>query len=601
MTVSSEKQYAVRLIKDTAQIVDIIGEHVDLKRAGVNLKGRCPFHAEKTPSFVVNPDRQSFHCFGCGEGGDVFSFMMKYHRLTFPEALKELAQRYNIELPDSDYSTADQAQAEKRQKLFSINSRAAESYHEFLLHEPAAAVARAYLRERGVPDEAVLKYKLGFAPDRWDFLCNRCTSAGLALEEVEAAGLVVKRDRGGYYDRFRSRLLFPIYDMTGKVVGFGGRIIGAGEPKYLNSPETLIYNKGRILFGLYHHRDAIRGIRRAVVVEGNFDLISLAIHGVDYCAAPLGTALTNSQIRVLKGYADEVILLFDGDAAGLKAAMRSVPIFLAEQVQARIVVLPAGHDPDTFIREHGKQALEERLDKAMPLPEFVLENLVQQYGLTMEGKGRILKELQPLVASTDNNPLQRSVLISRFADRLQLDVKQLADGFNTSSRPEARTVAVERPVKMNLPGKQKQLLEFLIIHPDFLPQFMESGIEEVLVEPTARTILGHLRTMNTAGGRSTAEMLLDVLPDGAERSFVTSLLISAPTYGEEEENSLSADMAAEQLAWLKKMKLKSEIEALSSQIQAAKRMKDDELLLALSSKKIAINKILNASPTGDEG
>jgi len=595
MTVSAAQQNTVRLVKDAAQIVDIIGEHVALKRTGVNLKGRCPFHAEKTPSFIVNPDRQSFHCFGCGEGGDVFTFLMKYHRLTFPEALKELARRYHIELPASGFQARDQAQAEKRQTLFAINRQAAESYHEYLLRDPAAAPARSYLAQRGVPQEAIEKYKLGYAPDRWDFLIKQCSRVNLALEDVAEAGLVVKRDRGGYYDRFRNRVLFPIYELTGRVVGFGGRILGTGEPKYLNSPETPIFNKSRTLFGLYQHRESIRRLKQAVIVEGNFDLLSLAIHGIDYGVAPLGTALTPAQVRTIKGYVDEVLLLFDGDDAGLKAAMRTVPIFLAEQVQARVAILPAGHDPDTFIMEYGRPALEKYLADAVPLPEFVFEQLLEKYGLTMEGKGRILKELQPLVESVADDPLQRSVLISRFCDRLELDVQQVEDAFRTAGRPGSQARPGGPVTEVTLPQKQKLLLEFLIIHPEFLEKFIDAGIEEVLDAPLAENILAALKKIDPIVGRPAPEMLLDILPDGVERTFVTRLLIAAQNYGAEQEDVLLDEVAAEQLAWLHRLRLKKEIEAISREIETATVAKDDRLLLELSRKKIELNRALNAS------
>jgi DNA primase len=600
MTVSAVQQNTVQLVKDAAQIVDIIAEHVALKRAGANLKGCCPFHAEKTPSFIVSPERQSFHCFGCGEGGDVFTFMMKYHRLTFPETLKELARRYHIELPASGFQARDQARAEKRQTLFAINQLAAKYYHEYLLQDPAADPARAYLAQRGIPPETIERYKLGYAPDRWDFFINQCRRANIALEDADEAGLVVKRDRGGYYDRFRDRVLFPIYELTGKVVGFGGRILGPGEPKYLNSPETPIFNKSRTLFGLYQNRESIRRLKRAVIVEGNFDLLSLAVHGIDNGVAPLGTALTPAQVRTVKGYVDEVILLFDGDEAGLKAAMRTVPIFLAEQVQARVVTLPAGHDPDTFIREYGRPALEKHLADALPLPEFVFEQLVEKHGLTMEGKGRILKELQPLVESVADDPLQRSVLISRFCDRLALDVHQVEEGFRAAGRPEPSRRPAVPITEVTLPQKQKHLLEFLIIHPEFLEKFLDAGIEEVLDAPLAGKILAALKKIEPTVGRPVPEMLLDILPDGVERSFVTRLLIAAQTYGAEQDDVLLAEVAAEQLAWLHGQRLSKEIDTINREIEAATEAKDDRLLLELSSKKSELNRALKASLTGGE-
>jgi DNA primase len=294
-----------------------------------------------------------------------------------------------------------------------------------------------------------------------------------------------------------------------------------------------------------------------------------------------------------------VILLFDGDAAGLQAAMRGVPIFLAEQVQARVAILPTGHDPDTFVAEFGRQALEKYLEDAIPLPEFVLEQLLEKHGLSIEGKGRILRELQPLVESVGNNPLQRSVLISRFCDRLQLDVKQVEEGFKAASRSGPQQRPLESKSEVTLPQKQKHLLEFLIIHPEFLQQFVDNGITEVLDAPVARNILDYLKKIDPAAGQAGPEMLLDILPEGAERTFVTRLLISAQTYGEEED-VLLAEVAAEQLAWLNRVRIKKEIEILSREIQAAIKAQDDGLLLELSRKKIELNRALSASQTGDD-
>lgn len=425
MTSSFEYKDAVQRVKEAAQIVDIIGECVSLKRAGINLKGLCPFHAEKTPSFMVNPARQSFHCFGCGEGGDVFSFMMKYYNLTFPETLKQLAQRYHITLPEKQFTTEDQARAEKRQKLFDANERAARMYHEYLLKHEGAAPAREYLKKREISPEMISKFMLGYAPDGWDFLSSKVARSSITLAEAEEAGLLVRKDRGGFYDRFRDRVLFPIFDLTGRIVGFGGRILGQGEPKYLNSPETLIFDKGRLLFGLFQHRDVIRKTREAVVVEGNFDLLALATFGVDNVVAPLGTALTQPQIRLLKGYADEVILLFDGDEAGIRAAMRAIPLFLTEQVAARVALLPAGHDPDSYIRAHGRDGLQKKLLAALPMLEFAFERLKDQHGLSMAGKGKILADLEPLIEASGSSPFQLSVLISEFSNKLGLNPDQV--------------------------------------------------------------------------------------------------------------------------------------------------------------------------------
>ena len=604
MTSSIEQKDAVQRVKDAAQLVDIIGECVSLKRAGANMKGLCPFHAEKTPSFMVNPARQSFHCFGCGEGGDVFSFMMKYYNLTFPETLEQLAQRYQITLPEKRFSAEDSAKAEKRQKLFDANERAARLYHEYLLNHSGAAGARAYLEKREISGEMIKRFTLGFAPAGWDFLSSKVAKSSITLAEAEDAGLLVRKERGGFYDRFRDRILFPIADLTGRIVGFGGRILGEGEPKYLNTPETLIFEKSRLLFGLYQHRDAIRKKRKAVIVEGNFDLLSLASHGVDNVVAPLGTALTQAQIRLLKGYADEVILLFDGDAAGINAAMRSVPLFLAEQVAARVALLPSMHDPDTYIRAHGKDGLEKYLAAALPILEYAFEHLKDKHGMSMTGKGKILEELEPLITASGSSPFQQSVLISEFSNKLGLDTAQVMQGFKTAARkkkhdrppPAGAGEAPKAPVE--LPRKQAQLLEFLIFHPSYFRRFLEAGIEDILVEGAARTILAVLQKLHEENELTGPEQLMKAIPEGPERAYVSRLLISSHLL-EQDDSDVVKKMAEEMLVWLVRYRFKKEIEQLSADIRMAQQKQDQQQLDELLRRKAELNRHLATMHSGE--
>jgi DNA primase len=602
MTSSFEQKDAVQRVKDAAQITDIIGECVSLKRAGANMKGLCPFHAEKTPSFMVNPARQSFHCFGCGEGGDVFSFMMKYYNLTFFETLKELAQRYQITLPERHSSAEDGGKAEKRQKLFDANERAALMYHEYLLNNPGGSLARDYLKKRAITGEMISTFKLGYAPAGWNFLSNKVAKSSITLEEAEEAGLLVRKERGGFYDRFRDRILFPISELTGRVVGFGGRILGEGEPKYLNTPETLIFDKSRILFGLFQHRDAIRKTRQAVVVEGNFDLLALASYGIDNVVAPLGTALTQPQIRLLKGYTDEVVLLFDGDEAGIKAAMRAVPLFLAEQVAARVALLPATHDPDTYIRAHGKDGLEKYLVSALPTLEFAFKHLQNKHGMSMTGKGKILEELEPLIQASESSPFQQSVLISEFSNKLGLDPDQVMQGFKAAGRKKSRErpgginvgPAKKEPAKtdIQLPRKQAQLLEFLIFYPRYLKRFLEAGIGDILVDSPASNILDALQKLTAENEAVGPEQLMENLQEGPERSYVSRLLISSPFLRQDEQEELIDEMAEEVLIWLVRYRFKKEIRQLSEEIQNAQQNQDHKQLEELLLRKAALNKHL---------
>ena len=608
MTSSFEQQDAVQRVKDAAQIVDIIGECVSLKRAGSNMKGLCPFHGEKTPSFTVNPVRQSFHCFGCGEGGDVLSFMMKYYNLTFPETIKQLAQRYQITLPEQQFTSDDKKKAEKRQKLFDANERATRVYHEYLLNNPEAAQARDYLTKREIPQEKIIDFQLGYAPESWDFLSNKVSKSSITQGEAEEAGLLVRKESGRFYDRFRDRILFPIFDLTGRVAGFGGRILGEGEPKYLNTPETLIFDKGRMLFGLFQNRDAIRKSRQAVVVEGNFDLLALVSFGLDNVVAPLGTALTQPQIRLLKGYADEVILLFDGDEAGIKAAMRSVPLFLAEQVAGRVALLPAMHDPDTYIRAHGKEGLEKYIVNALPILEFAFEHLKDKHGISMTGKGKILEELEPLIQASGSSPFQQSVLISEFSNKLGLDPEQVMQGFKIAARKKsqlrsARPVAGREKgektiVTAPLPRKQAQLLEFLIFYPRFLKRFLEAGIEDILVANPASDILAALLKLSEERELTGPEQLMEALPEAFERSYVSRLLMSSPFLGQDDPEVIG-NMADEMLVWLVRYRFKKEIKQLSEELRAAQENQDSKLLDELLLRKAELNKYLGSMNIGD--
>lgn len=580
----SSREDSVQLIKEVANIAEVIGEHVNLKRAGTNLKGLCPFHSEKTPSFIVNPDRRTYHCFGCGEGGDVFSFMMNYHRITFPEALKELAGKYNIVLDEASLSPQEREKAQRREKLFQVNEQAAEVYHDLLLNSPQADKARRYLDERGIPEQTVRDFKLGYAPESWDFFCRACGSLRIPLTDALDAGLLVARsNKGGHYDRFRDRILFPISNLTGKTVGFGGRILGDGQPKYLNSPESPVFDKGGILFGLYQNKEKIRKERSCILVEGNFDLLSLVVHGVNNTAAPLGTALTLAHIRSLKGYADKVILLFDGDQAGLKAALRAVPLFLTEQLPAEIVILPDSHDPDSFIRAHGKGELTELIGRARSLPEFVFEALVAQYGLTLEGKGKIIQNLRPIIGLIDDRNLQRTLFVSHFSKKLDLSPRQLQEGIPARVPPVKAEEKQECRRKANpvLPMKQRQLLEFLIIYPEYLQDFFNAGLEDFIVEPFARELLDLLAANAGTGDHSgNPEKLLETA-QGDTRSFVSRVLISAPIFAEE----VKGEIAAEWITWLKKSRMKMKNNSLIQLIGKAHQNNNDQLCMDLMEQK----------------
>jgi DNA primase len=573
-------------VREAADIVQVIGECVELKKTGSRYTGLCPFHAEKTPSFSVNPQGQFFHCFGCGESGDVFSFMMKYHHLTFPDALKDLARRYQVDLPERRMSDRDRARMRRREQLYRVNHEAARIYHRYLLEAGEAEPARQYLRERGVPDEIISRYRLGYTPPPetagWKFITTRLQAKKIAVTDIEQAGLAVKKDNGGHYDRFRDRVLFPIYDMSGREVAFGGRILGEGKPKYMNSPESMIFDKSRLLFGLYQHRDAIRKSRRAIVVEGNFDLLLLAVHGVDNVVAPLGTALTRSHVKSLRGYCDEVVLLFDGDSAGLKAARRSIPFFLAEQVEGRVALLPEGHDPDSLVREKGPEGILALVESAQPLPEFVFSSLQAEHGLTLAGKNRIMQELSELVGQA-SDPAQRELMVAHFSEKLGVSPARFQGGA-VRREPIPRNHPAEPPPVggeslVQLDRKQRQLVDFLVLYPEFLPELQQGGLEELQCAPVVTTIITTLRQSGN-DGPCMPEHLLSVLPGEADRQYIADLLMRGPGDIDDPEEH-GRMLCNELLCWLQSVRRQRQGADLQQEISRAQQAGDTARVMEL--------------------
>lgn len=586
-------------IKEQADIVQIIGECVDLKRAGVRFLGRCPFHNEKTPSFSVHPGQQFFHCFGCGASGDVFEFQMKYHNLDFPTAMKELARRYNVEIPERPQSPQELEKSRKRKAMYAVNEKAAAIFRKTLIESPQAKGARQYLEERQIPPAVQERFFLGYTPSPdtagWNFLGSQ-----LNKNEQQAAieaGLLVKKENGGTYDRFRDRVLFPIYDRRGRVIGFGGRIIGDGQPKYMNSPESLVFNKSASLLGLYQQGDEIRRRKQAILVEGNFDLVSLVVHGCPNVVAPLGTALTTQQLKLLKGFSGECVLLFDGDAAGVKAAMRSVPLFLGEQIAGKVALLPTGHDPDTFVREEGLNALNELLEQALPLPEFALKQLVEEHGLTLDGKTRIIAELQPLLKAAGSS-LQRSLMLSHFSETIGIPAEELGASVPRVSAPEPPPIEEEfepqRPPERLLPlsSSQKRLVSHMVLYPDSLEELENAGLRACLSGTVGEVLLLQLRVLLEQSAEVEPEELLAMLPKGGERVVVSEILLgSSSADGNLSCQGTEAELA-EILSWLEREDLLGKSKELVERITLCASKNNPEKLQVLVAEKMVVDKRL---------
>ncbi len=430
-------------IRGRLDLVRVVGEVVPLKKSGRNYLGLCPFHSEKTPSFTVSEQKQLYHCFGCGEGGTLFTFLMHFHHLSFPETLEKCAAMAGIDLSRYRQESAAITQRKELQsRMHGLLAYARDAYHHIFLHSEQAVAARKYAANRGISTEVAKNLKLGFAPSQWKTLTPLLTRDGLSLEDAYKAGLVSKSPKeDGYFDMFRDRLLFPITDPKGNPVGFGGRILGEGAPKYLNSPQSPVFDKGRLLYGLFEAEESIRERKRAILVEGYMDQVALRFSEFPNTLATLGTALTDDHAKLLAKYTDEVIVLFDGDEAGLKAARRSMKPLLSHGLRAKVTLLPKGEDPDTFIRKSGKKEFETLVDGSQSMLDFFIERFFKGPSDLSE-KTRAVEDLADLIRGTENVYLREAIL-DEVSKKTELD-KAVLRG-EAGARPTFKTMASQSP------------------------------------------------------------------------------------------------------------------------------------------------------------
>jgi len=464
-------------IRDRADIVEVISPYVPLKKAGRNFVGLCPFHSEKTPSFSVNPEKGIYKCFGCGKGGDAFAFIMEMEGLSFVEAVKDLGSRFGIEVKTE--SRSDKEADSRNETLFSINEVAQRFFYDNLKSQEGK-MAVEYLKARGIDGQTASRFKLGYALPRWDSLFSRLQKEARA-DLLIASGLAIRGDRGTY-DRFRGRIIFPISGTRGRMIGFGGRVLDNTEPKYLNSPETPIYHKGKVLYGLDLAKDEIRRAGKAIIVEGYLDLISLHIGSIKNVVATLGTALTSDHLRLLKRYTQEVIILFDGDESGVKAAERTLPLFSDGTIFARAAILPGGEDPDSFIRKNGEKRFSDLVESAGDLYEFCLNQIFSRHDLkTPKGVSLALDEACAAIA-LKKMPHERDFYIEKITSQLSISEdsvrERLKNALNKgTNRAKASTSNNATPNRKNesIDKRDKDLFKIAVNFPRL---FSQSGFTE---------------------------------------------------------------------------------------------------------------------------
>lgn len=490
-------------VRAAADIVKIVGDYVKLRKAGANFMGLCPFHHEKTPSFAVHPTKQIFHCFGCGVGGDVFKFVMMIDSLTFPEALRRVAEKVGITIREREGGEGSDERAKERTALYKLHEAAAKFYASQLGATAEGRAARGYLADRGLDDETVARFRLGYAPANGQALTQHLEDLGFSAEIAEKSGLVLRDSEGKRrFDRFRRRVIFPIANESGKVVAFGGRALGDDQPKYLNSPETPIYTKGRVLYHLSDAGSAIRKLDYAVLVEGYMDSIAAASAGIDNVVASCGTSLAEGQIRLLSRYTRRVVVNYDPDSAGVAATQRSLDLLLEEGFEVKVLALPGGLDPDSFIRQRGAAEYKEKLSATPTYLDYLTERAAAQHDLSRpEGKVAAANAVMPYLARVPNAML-RAELANRLAERLKLDGKLLQDELRRTtrthteprdSREAAAGVRMETAAAKPTPAERKLLRAFFEDHSfadEFLPRMVEEGLADGLAtEATLRKLL----------------------------------------------------------------------------------------------------------------
>lgn len=577
-------------LKRQADIVRIVQDYVTLKKTGANWSARCPFHKETKPSFSVNPSKEIFYCFGCQKGGSVFNFVMEIERVTFPEAIKIVAEKSGVPLPKLVDDGRFEARKRDSDQVVELNQWALVWWQDQLQSKAARGV-REYLKDRGITDETSQAFKLGFAPDSWDALSMHLRQKGATQEQLEKSGLVVKKDEGGSYDRFRGRLIFPVFDPQGKPIAFGGRTLDPeGEPKYLNSPETAAYTKGRHLYGLHLTRDEIRRQGFAILVEGYLDLIVPYQFGVRNLVASLGTALTPEQVKLIGRFARKVVVNYDGDRAGVQAAKRAIETILAEDIEVKVLVLPDNADPDDFIRKNGVSEYNRRRGEAQPHIQFVIDQAVRDRNLSSPAdKASAVEETLPFVRAVRNRIQKREYFdIAMDALRVQGDQRrelwQQVRGVASADAAAVQKV-ISRPVRPTV--AEEKLLGLLLASDELrniiLPRLQPADYDGRATAPIFRALTELGQAQKEISFQTLSEALAD---DSMAAEFLPRLMMNDPA--ESFDESLADANSC--LDALRLLKLDRDIDELSTQIAEADRAGDSQQCDRLVMKKLELSK-----------
>jgi len=576
----------INQILDRCDIVDIISSYVSLKHAGRNFKTTCPFHHEKTPSFIVSPDKQIFHCFGCGVGGNAITFIMHQEHIDFPEAARLLADKTGVKIPQQNFQNDEAAKLNKQ--LSKVNVLACQYFHNNLLSDKTAGskVARKYLKGRGLTFEMVKKYKLGFALDKWEGLMDHLKKNGIDFRLIEKAGLIIARnDAEGYYDRFRNRIIFPIFDIQDRCIAFGARTLEKDNPvKYINSPETPIYTKGKHLYGFNWAKEEIARKDFVVVVEGYMDFISPFQAGMNNIVASLGTALTLDQIRRIRRYTKNIVMLFDTDQAGQLAMIRSLDLLIEEDMNVKVATLDKGHDPDSFIRRFGIKRFEERIGAADSLFEYKLKFLINQNGnKTPQAKAKVSEEILPtinkaksaIIQSEQIKRLSQTLMVSQ--DVLLSELRRISEGKNVSHSSREFIWQKNEKDQNQIHPVERNLLRLMLEEKKFIELARKDVESSSFRNEFIRNIVKKIYELYDEGKKANLSVVMSFFEDEKVLQRLSGLMTIENVDGEDKHK-----VYQDCLNRLKQDSLKSKKKEIRRQIEMAVHMKDQQQLEKLT-------------------
>jgi len=576
-------------IRSANDIVAVISERIQVKKAGRNYRALCPFHQEKSPSFNINPERQIYHCFGCGAGGNVITFLMEHDKLSFLDAIRELADRAGIRLPERSGGIEGGGQDDP---VYRANA-AAQSYFRSSLLSPAGKEALQYVRDRGVSEETSETFGLGYAPPGWDGLLRTARKEGLSDRLLEEAGLAIARESGGHYDRFRDRVTFPLSVSAGRIVGFGGRAMGDAEPKYLNSPETRVYQKGRYLYGLREARRAMRGAREVILVEGYMDVLSLYQSGFTNVVASSGTALTREQAKTISRYADKVFIAYDGDAAGVAAATRAAEELVRFGLKVRVVSFPEDADPDSLLREKGPDALREGLASARDFIDFLVDRTPAD---TPEERESAARRLLSIVARVED-PIVADLMLEKIADALSIRRAAVTRAFAAMGADGAERRRAERlrgrddaPVIEEAElSAQKGLLSLVVAGGAVARAVREAVTPEIFSDSTARSLAERLWEADDVD----VAALLSSLDDPEEIGLISELAVLSSDVSD------GARLRDDYVRTIERSRIRTRIHTIDRAIETAEMTNSDDELLSLAEERQRLAERLQELAAGD--